>query len=223
MIRHLCSVFAVLLVAGCATSVPPSIVSQPTVVRPVAKPVLALNNGSIYQAGSAKGWFEDKQPHQIGDNITIQLEESINASAKSGNSAERSGNETTKVAAGTNSKTFGGLFNGLNLDVTHDNKFTGQGATSSSNTFNGLITVMVNEILPNGNLSIAGEKQVSIRGETSYLRVSGVVNPSDIQAGNVISSTRIAEARIEEVGTGTVAAADKAGWLQRFFFSYLPF
>lgn len=77
--------------------------------------------------------------------------------------------------------------------------------------------------MPNGNLVVSGEKQVNIRGEVSYLRVSGIVNPANITAGNVVSSTKLAEARIEEVGSGTIASATNAGWLQRFFFSFLPF
>jgi flagellar L-ring protein precursor FlgH len=211
------------LLAACANTVPSSIVSMPTTVRPVAKAAPPAANGSIYQATASRALFEDHQPHQVGDNITVQIQEQVSATSQSGNTAERNGNVTTKLTAGNTSKTFGGLLNGLNLDLSHDDKFAGKGQTSASNTFTGQITVTVSDILPNGNLAIAGEKQVNIRGEVSYLRVSGVVSPNDIQAGNVVSSTRIADARIEEMGSGAVASADKAGWLQQFFFSFLPF
>ncbi|WP_374353778.1 flagellar basal body L-ring protein FlgH [Chitinimonas sp.] len=223
MYLRLVTLFLGLLLAGCAHSVPPSIVSMPTTVRPVAKPLPQPANGAIFQAAASRALFEDRQPHQIGDNITVQIQEQVSASSQSNNTAERNGSATTKVSAGGNSKTFGNLLNGLNMDLSHDNKFAGKGQTSASNTFTGQITVTVNDILPNGNLAIAGEKQVNIRGEISYLRVSGVVSPRDILAGNVVSSTKIAEARIEEMGTGAVASADKAGWLQQFFFSFLPF
>lgn len=223
MNKRATAAMCVLMLAGCASTVPSSIVTAPTSVRPMAKAARTVPNGSIYQASNSRALFEDRQPHQVGDNISVLIQEQVSASSQSGNTAERSGNETTKITAGNTSKTFGGLLNGLNLDVSHDNKFDGKGQTSASNTFNGLITVTVNDILSNGNLVIAGEKQVNIRGEISYLRVSGIVSPNDIQAGNVVSSTKIAEARIEEMGTGTVAEADKAGWLQKFFFSYLPF
>lgn len=224
MIARIAALALAAFLAGCAhNTTPPSIVTVPTSVRPVARANPPAPNGSIFQVVSSRSLFEDRQPHQVGDNISVQIQESVSASSQSGNSAERSGNETTKITAGTTSKTFGGILNGLNLDMSHDNKFDGKGATSSSNSFNGMITVTVNDILANGNLVIGGEKQVNIRGEISYLRVSGIVSPNDILAGNVVSSTKIAEARIEEMGSGTVADADKAGWLQRFFFSYLPF
>jgi flagellar L-ring protein precursor FlgH len=225
MKRILACLAVALGLSGCAGTVPPSIVTQPTMVRPIAPTVPLSTSGGIYQPVTAHGWFEDKQPHRVGDNITVQLEEKVSASSAANNAAERSGALSTQIggAGGTTSKTFGSLLNGLNLTATHDDKYTGTGQTSASNSFNGLITVMVTDVLANGNLVIAGEKQVNIRGEISHLRVSGIINPSDIQAGNVISSTRVAEARIEEMGSGTVAAADQPGWLQRFFFSFMPF
>ncbi|QDQ28849.1 flagellar basal body L-ring protein FlgH [Chitinimonas arctica] len=222
MNRHLLVVSLLVLLSACA-SVPPTIVSQPTSVRPVAQAPVRPSNGSIYQLASARPLFEDRLARHLGDNITIQIEEQINATSKSGNKAERSTDNSTKVSATANSPLFSGALRGLNLGVSSSNSHDGTGETSASNTFNGQITVQVVDVLANGNLVVAGEKQVNIRGEISYLRVSGIVNPADIKAGNMVSSNRIAEARIEEMGSGTVASADRAGWLQRFFFSFLPF
>ena len=53
------------------------------------------------------------------------------------------------------------------------------------------------EVLPNGNLLVAGEKQIGINQGTEFIRFSGVVNPVTIQAGNTVSSTKVADARIE--------------------------
>ena len=41
-----------------------------------------------------------------------------------------------------------------------------------TNNFNGSITASVVDVLANGNLVVAGEKQINIRGETSFLRIS---------------------------------------------------
>lgn len=210
------------LLSACATSVPRTIVTAPTSIRPSVQRPEVVANGSIYQMTNARLLFEDRMARHVGDNITIQIQEQVNASAKSGNTAERKTTNSGSVAAGT-SGTLSKLLGGINMNITSDNKHDGSGTTTSTNSFNGAITAQVMDMLPNGNLVIGGEKQVNIRGEISYLRVSGIVNPSDIQAGNVVSSTKVAEARIEEMGSGTVAAADKAGWLQNFFFSFLPF
>lgn len=210
------------MLGGCATNVPQTILTQPTSVRPIAAQPAVQANGSIYQASNARALFEDRLARHLGDNITVLIEEQVTASTKSANKAERTGDNTTAIAAGANSQTFKDILSGLNLSTTSSSKHDGKGEANSTNSFSGQVTAQVVDVLPNGNLVVAGEKQVNIRGEISYLRVSGVVNPSDVKTGNVVSSTRLAEARIEEMGTGTIASADRAGWLQRFFFSFLP-
>lgn len=222
MLRHTLYAIAGLLLAGCASSVPPSIVSQPTSVRSMSEPRVAIANGSIYQASASRGLFEDRLAKLIGDNITVQIEEVISASAKSGNKAARTSNIDNSISTTASSKLFTNPLGGLGLKTDNANKFEGSGETSSNNNFNGSITASVVDVLSNGNLVVAGEKQINIRGEISYLRISGIVNPTDIKAGNMVSSTKLAEARIEEMGSGAGAAADKMGWLQRFFLSVSP-
>ncbi|WP_269531979.1 flagellar basal body L-ring protein FlgH [Chitinimonas sp. BJYL2] len=222
MIRKLI-VLTPLLLTACASSVPPTIITQPTSVRPMAQAPVVLANGSIYQTAGARMMFEDPLARRLGDNLTVMIEEQVNASSNSAITAERSSENTTEIAAAANSRLYNGLLGGLNLDAASSNKHDGKGTARSSNSFRGSITAQVTDVLANGNLVIAGEKQVNIRGEISYLRVSGIVNPADVKAGNVVSSNRIAEARIEEMGSGTIASADRAGWLQKFFFSFLPF
>jgi flagellar L-ring protein precursor FlgH len=214
---------SLVLFAGCATSTPQSIVSQPTYVRPVQQAAVPAANGSIYQLATARGLFEDRVARLVGDNLTIQIQEQVAAQASSGNNAEKKATISSGVSATATSPTFNRLLGGTRLGLSSDNKFEGSGKTSSTNTFSGTITGTVVEILPNGNLVVAGEKQVNIRGEISHLRISGVVNPADIQAGNVVLSNKLADARIEEVGSGLVAASERAGLLQRFFMSFMPY
>jgi flagellar L-ring protein precursor FlgH len=79
------------------------------------------------------------------------------------------------------------------------------------------------QVLANGNLVVSGEKQIGINQGTEYVRFSGVVNPATIMAGNVVSSTQVADARLQYRGTGVVDEAQTMGWLARFFLSVLPF
>jgi flagellar L-ring protein precursor FlgH len=44
-----------------------------------------------------------------------------------------------------------------------------------------------------------------------------------VQPGSIVSSTQVANARIESRGRGGQAEAQTVGWLSRFFFSVLPF
>jgi flagellar L-ring protein precursor FlgH len=89
--------------------------------------------------------------------------------------------------------------------------------------FTGTITVTVIEVMPNGNLLVSGEKQVSIGAGTEYIRLSGIVNPYFINAANTISSASVADARIEYKESGVISEAQVFGWLARFFMSVLPF
>ncbi|WP_260459727.1 flagellar biosynthetic protein FliO [Enterobacter ludwigii] len=87
----------------------------------------------------------------------------------------------------------------------------------------GTITVTVNELLPNGNLRVVGEKQIAINQGTEFIRFSGVVNPRFISGGNTVPSTQVADARIEYVGNGYINEAQNMGWLQRLFLNLSPF
>lgn len=77
-------------------------------------------------------------------------------------------------------------------------------------------------MLPNGNLVVAGEKQIGVNQSVDVMRFSGVVNPVTIRAGNLVSSSQVAEARLEQRGRGDVGRIQGLGWLSRFFLSIAP-
>ena len=79
------------------------------------------------------------------------------------------------------------------------------------------------EVLENGNLLVSGEKQVTINQGTEFIRFSGVINPAYIRPNNSVSSTRVADARLEYRSTGYVSEAQTMGWLSRLFMSVSPF
>ena len=78
------------------------------------------------------------------------------------------------------------------------------------------------EVLPNGNLVVAGEKQVGINQNLESLKFAGVVNPATILPGNSVSSTQVADARMQVRGRGDIDKTQTTGWLTRFFLSFLP-
>ncbi len=54
------------------------------------------------------------------------------------------------------------------------------------------------------------------------MRFAGVVNPATIST-NTVSSTQVADARLEYRGNGYIDEAQTMGWLARFFLTFLPF
>ncbi|HEV3425833.1 MAG TPA: flagellar basal body L-ring protein FlgH [Paraburkholderia sp.] len=212
------SVLALALV-GCAQIPKDPIVQQPmTAVPPV--PPHAQTPGSIYNPGYAgRPLFEDQRPRNIGDILTIVISENINATKSSGANTNRSSN--TAFSAST-AGFLEGFFNHANLGATGNNTFSGTGGANASNTFNGVITVTVTNVLPNGNLLVSGEKQMLINQGNEFVRFSGVVNPNTISALNAVYSTQVADAKIEYSAKGYINEAETMSWLQRFFLNVSP-
>ena len=153
--------------------------------------------------------------------MTINIAETTSASTKSNTKASRS----TSISAAVPTLTGlpGKSLQGLGLSATSANSLDGKGEAAANNVFTGTVTVTVIEVLPNGNLLVSGEKQVSIGAGTEYIRLSGIVNPYFINAANSISSAQVADARIEYKESGVISEAQVMGWLARFFLSVLPF
>jgi flagellar L-ring protein precursor FlgH len=209
-----------LLSAACNT-VPPTNIHQPMTTRPAPRAESVASNGSIYQPGVSRTLFEDRRARYAGDTMTIVIAETTSASTQSNTSVKRSGgiSASVPVVQGLPGKSL----QGLSLAAESENTHTGSGAAVANNVFSGNITVTVIEVLPNGNLLVSGEKQVSIGHGTEYIRLSGVVNPYFISTANTISSANVADARIEYKESGAISEAQVMGWLARFFLSALPF
>jgi flagellar L-ring protein precursor FlgH len=212
-----------LLVVGCAQLPREPLVQQPMSAR-AERPLspAAPRNGAIYQAGfGAQALFEDRRPRNVGDILTIIVSENVNASKNSGTNASRGG--SASAVLGLIPTFLSGLFGGLDAEAKGSNTMTAKGGATASNTFNGVITVTVTEVLGNGNLMVSGEKQMMINQGTEFIRFSGVVNPRTVSGNNTVSSTQVADARIEYSAKGYIDEAQTMGWLQRLFLNVLPF
>lgn len=230
--RMLMLVLGLLLLSGC-NSVPKRDPDFAPVSPQMMAPPPAVT-GSIYQAGYAQSLFEDNRARRIGDILTVRLEESTSAERDSATNVKR---ETTTTIA--NPTLFGNVFAadlpgiipsgnnaGLNLNSTlsSSNETKGTGDADQSNSFSGSITVMVTEVLPNGYLRVRGEKRLSLTEGHEYIRLAGIIRPTDLDGENSVSSLRVADATIQYVGDGPIADANKMGWLARFFISSIwPF
>ena len=220
-------VFGTLGLAGCNT-VPPTEVQQPMTARPAPVPQPQAAHGSIYAAAHPaqpyhgyRPLFEDRRPRSVGDILVIQINEKTAASKKSESNVEK--NQTSGFGVTSLLGLPGKSFLDSKLDASSTSKFEGSGDAASNNDFTGVITVTVIDVLPNGNMQVSGEKQIGINRGSEFIRFSGVVNPSTITNGNTVSSTQVADARIEYRANGQIDSAQAMGWLARFFLTFLPF
>ncbi|MBI0006296.1 MULTISPECIES: flagellar basal body L-ring protein FlgH [Gilliamella] len=216
-----------LSLVGCSQLPKKALVEGDTSIVP-KMPEIVNSSGSIYQASQPSSFgyqpmFEDRRPRNIGDVLTIVLQENVSASKSSSINAGRNGGVNLGV------KTVPHFLDGLvgrgkvDTDISGSNDFKGSGGANAKNTFSGTITVTVQDVMINGNLKVIGEKQIAINQGTEFIRFSGVVNPRTISGSNTVISTQVADARIEYVGNGYIDEAQTMGWLQRLFFNLSPF
>ena len=179
------------------------------------------NTGSLFQNSTYRPGFEDRRARLVGDTVTIQIVENVTASQTSSSTANRTSSMSGSVSAFPFAPS--ALLPKLTVGTASANDFSGEGATASANTFSGSITATVVDVLPNGHLLLAGEKQIGVNQNVDVLRFSGTVDPRALQPGSIVSSTQVANARIESRGRGAQAEAQTTGWIARFFMAMLPF
>lgn len=207
---------AALLLSGCAAT-PSSIIARPTSARPIMADAAPPTNGAIYQASAYRPMFEDRRARHIGDMLTINIVEKTSAVKAGASSGNKSGSVSFQVPTP--------LRGALNATVGTEaaNEFADADNQSASNTFTGTIGVTVTEVLPNGNLIVAGEKQVALNKGTEFIRFSGMISPDNIASGNTVSSTQVADARVEYRTNSQIDRAEMTAMVSRFFQSLLPF
>ena len=234
-LRNLLPLLILVLLAGCNLD-PSTNVAQPMTVRPVPPVQNVQRDGSIYRVADARPLFEDRRARFVGDTLTVNIVERSSATKSVDESTERTGEVDVSVGTptilGMTPKKFPfGLpgFNrnnsNINTSMSADSSidFENSESNSNRNTITGAITVTVIEVLPNGNLKVSGEKQIAINQNTEFIRLSGVVNPINITSFNAVSSTQLADARIESKGKQSMDTAQVISMLSRFFISLVPF
>ena len=203
----------IFVLSGCAIS-PDSIVKQPMTAKPQATPTATAKNGAIFNSAAYRPMFEDRRPRFVGDIITITIAENTSATKAGGSSGSKDGKVDASIT-----QLFGHQVPAATFASSASTSYDDKAAANSSNVFNGSVTATVIDVLPNGNLVVSGEKQVSFDKGTEFVRFSGVVNPDTITVGNVVTSTKVADARIEYRTNTKIDAAEVLSMFARFFLS----
>lgn len=173
--------------------------------------------GSLYAQGTDVSMWSNVTARNVGDTLTVVLAESTEAEKSATTSATKS---TSAELTGPTILGRPITSNGtpiLEGSIGNESQFAGNGAAKQSNKLDGYISVTVARRLSNGNLLVRGQKYVAINSGREFVRLQGIVRPSDIAPDNTVVSWRVADAYISYGGQGTVANASKPGWLYRFF------
>lgn len=201
--------------------------------RDVALPMPASydkprNANSLWRPG-ARAFFKDQRARTTGDIVTIVID--IDDRARLNNTTERrrDNGESAAIPA------FGGLeqklvellpdgANAANLiDLSSDSLSRGEGSVDRREDVELTIAAIVTQVLPNGNLVVAGKQEVRVNYEVRELLVTGIIRPEDISNANRIPHTQIAEARISYGGRGQLTDVQQARYGQQLYDILFPF
>lgn len=245
--RLTAGILALLLVAGfggCSgnrQNIQPAIQPMPPQQMIVRQPAAAPedNGGSLWQARSSfNGLFIDTKARNVGDIVTVKIDESAKASNKANTETERS----SGLEAGID-KLFGfedwwqdeilpevgskwpkiDPFGNPSVKGSLKSDFKGDGETSRSGSLEAFITCRVVDVMANGNLKIVGTREVMVNHENQLIILSGTIRPRDISDRNVILSTFVADAKIAYSGSGVVDDRQRPGWLANLLNNVWPF
>ena len=192
-------------------------------------PPEGVTPASLYTEQRGLSLFADTRARSVGDIITVMLMESTQASKNADTALSRESgiNMAAPTIFGRTNPGFSvEKYKDLTLEqsIAAESEFSGNGASSQSNSLNGAIAVQVARVLPNGNLMVQGEKWLALNRGEEFIQLRGIIRPEDISPSNSIASTMVADARISYGGTGIIDRANTPGWFSKFFSSPLnPF
>ncbi len=170
---------------------------------PVPRPRV---HGSLYSDAQFQPLTSDKRRFQVGEVLTVMVYEDASASTSADTGSNRDSNVGVGLSLPTRTK---------NAAIAVNNDYNGAGRTQRAGRVLAQITVLVREVLPNGDLRVAGEQLLEINGEKQTIRAEGRVRPRDVTEQNVVLSSRMAEAKLAFVGDGVLGDLQRPRWWQR--------
>lgn len=196
--------------------------SETTVFSPGSVPI---SEGSLWPADDHVFFYRDQKALREGDILTISIVENATASNKADTALSRKSSLNAKINEFFAAQNFIG-FNPLSraiIDASSENAHTGSGTTSRKGELTASMTVVVRQVLPNGNLVIQGSRTLVVNHEEQFMTLTGIVRPQDVSRDNVVLSTQVADARIAFGGVGVVADKQRSGWTTWIFDWIWPF
>ena len=171
--------------------------------------------------GKARSPYADLSARDVGDILTIVIEERNRVENDEQTRLEK---DTDLNAALTNFEVLPRFFQPLpSIAANQVSDFDGLAQYDKDNRFETKISVIVIDVLPNGNLIVEGRRRLVVDRETKIVRISGQVRPVDVLANNTVKSEYVADAAIAYEGEGILSSATTRGWFSRFLDIVWPF
>ncbi|MGE5554157.1 MAG: flagellar basal body L-ring protein FlgH [Betaproteobacteria bacterium] len=167
--------------------------------------------GSLWSENApGNEWLMDHRAKAPGDLLTIIIVEKAEANQK----ASSSNKKEAGVSAGPG---LGFLKFFPEIKVKGGDNLGASGNTTRGGSLSAKMTVVVTEVLPNGNLVVEGIQRITVNSEEQKIMLRGQVRPEDVDRDNTVLSTFVANAEITYLGDGVVGTKQKPGILSRIF------
>lgn len=204
-----------------------------SIIAIIALSASTITAGSIYSKAARryKSLYADDKAAAVGDLLTIVITESTKIDTSADRAMEKSSEGSMKanldafgIGRAINKLTGGGFsLDDLDIEMGGENKFDGKATYGTDSSVDDEVTVIVEDVLPNGNLVILGKRIREIEGEKQLVQISGIVRPRDIGYTNKISSKQVANYHMIYKHTGRENRFTKPGWLGQILNYINPF
>jgi flagellar L-ring protein precursor FlgH len=214
-----------------AVESPERLAGEKPVVMPMPQPQVQEPDpqaNSLWTPGT-RAFFKDQRADQVGDILTVRIEIDDSANLSNETTRRRSADESAGLPA------FLGYEQSLGavlpeavspdslIEGSSSGGHTGTGTVDRREEINLRIASLITQVLPNGNLVIAGRQEVRVNYENRILQVAGVIRPEDIDSDNSVSYEDIAEARIAYGGEGQLSDVQQPRYGQQIYDILFPF
>ena len=199
------------------------------VTMPMPPPVpVDRQANSLWRPGS-RAFLKDQRASEIGDILTVIIEIEDEASISNTTQRTRTAAEDSSASAllGYEQSLDAILPEAVNpsslIDLDSTSNSQGSGSVNRDEEINLRIAALVTQVLPNGNLVIAGRQEVRVNYEVRELQVAGMIRPEDITTTNTVQYDQIAEARIAYGGRGQISDVQQPRYGQQIYDILWPF
>lgn len=196
-------------------------------------PLCSAHGDSLFTETVAKRGTlvsDPKLGFKPGDIVTVLVREDVDARTDSDLQTQKDAQIEARSRENQNQTFVGedalvrlklGELPNWNVDV--GNEHDAEGSTVRKNSLIMTITCTVVDVQPNGNITLQGEKRVTVNRDDSLLMVTGIARTRDVTAQNTIDSNLLANAVFQLKGQGPLWNNERRGIFTRLLDWISPF
>ena len=188
--------------------------------------------GSIWakRSRNAKPIYSDDKANQIGDILTIIISEDHTVDTKVKTTLSKDTDRELSIDGNLNRIDAGSVINkilpntpSIGIDMSSGKSVDGKAEYKDERIITDKITVIVEDVHPNGNLVVMGSISRDVGGDKQTVQASGIVRPRDITFTNTVNSEQVANFQLVMINKGVSQDYNRPGWFAKILDAIWPF